>query len=1403
MYNPIATYRIQLHHKFKFDDLERCIPYLRSLGISTLYASPIFESTPGSLHGYDSINPHKINPEISTLEQFQKLSLQFEKKRIGWLQDIVPNHMAFHPGNLWLTDLLEKGAKSQYASFFDNSLNNEFFREKMIVPFLGASLEEAIHKGDLKITTKNKKFVLSYFDAHFPLQIKSYLKILSHLDQVPEPIKELIIQHVAHKDDSESRADIKFLKNFNFLLDQENTGAYVEKCVDEINNHHPALKEIAEDQMYRLCSWKEADHGMNYRRFFTVNGLICLNIQNEEVFNEYHKVIQHLIEKDIIKGLRVDHIDGLYNPSQYLKKLRKTIGKEPYIVVEKILESGEALPENWPIQGSTGYDFLSLINNLFTNKDHEKEFTDFYTSLTEDSTPVIQQLHDKKSYILYKHMGGELENLYQFLLHSDLIESNENENTNHAHLKSAIAEFLLYCPVYRYYGNDMPLEEVEEKAVRFIFDTIKKNRSELAESTQLLENVLLVRPKHKDEAYRDRALQFYQRCMQFTGPLMAKGMEDTLMYTYNRFIGHNEVGDSPEAFGITIQKFHELMQLRQQKWPLSMNASSTHDTKRGEDVRARLNVLSDLPEEWFAKVRQWQDMNADLKRNGVPTPNDEYFIYQNLVGAMPFAGQPQDNIQARFPAYLTKALREAKTNSNYNEPNETYEDGTVNFAKKLLDPSNPFLKSLLSFQERIGTFAVVNSLSQLVLKFSCPGIPDVYQGTELWDLSLVDPDNRREVDYNLRNQYLQELLSWDGSAIDLLSNLWKNRYSAKIKLWLTHLLFTERRNHPEIFLRGKYIPLEVEGSYKEFIFAFARNYQSSWRIIIVPLQIAKLIKDPAKDLPEFDWMDTRILIPEKAPQNWTNTFTKETGIHNGTIQINQLFTTIPLAHLKLQSPSQRGSGILMHVTSLPSSFGIGDLGHEAKRFARFLADTGQSYWQLLPLNPTESDQSHSPYSSVSGLAGNTLLISPDLLVEDGLIEASELKPYMLPTTDHVLFDEAEKSKNAIFERAWQNFKMGEFKELKAAFKAFCKKEESWLNYFAIYIVIKGLNADKPWHQWNNTSLRDACPEALQQITIDQAHGIEKTKWLQFIFFRQWKKLRSYCNARDIQLIGDMPFYVSYDSVDVWANKELFALDADGKMTGIAGVPPDDFSEDGQYWGMPLFNWKKIKEQKYTWWIERFKKNMELFDTVRLDHFRAFNDYWYIPATAKTAKEGHWEPGPGADLFHAAHKALGTLSFIAEDLGEVNEGVYALRDQFNFPGMKVLQFAFTEEVPWADFAPHNYKENFIVYTGTHDNNTSHGWARMEGRESLKILEAYTGRMLKEEEVAEVLIRLALASVAKTAIIPAQDLLNLNETSRMNTPATTQKNWAWRLLPEQLTHEIENRLKELTVLYNRNK
>jgi malto-oligosyltrehalose synthase/4-alpha-glucanotransferase len=1347
MYNPVSTYRVQFHKGFNFKNFKAIIPYLAKLGIKTIYASPIFKATPGSMHGYDVTDPLSVNPEIGTLNELMAISKQLQKLGIGWLQDIVPNHMAFHPENKWLMDVLKFGQESSYAPYFDILWDVTGQNGRLMVPFLGKSLDETLEGGELSIIYNNG-LCFNYMGQQYPLNIEAY-KLLN-------------------------------LKAGVIVDDEE---------LKRINSNSVLLKKVSAIQYYRLCSWEETNHHINYRRFFTVNGLICLNIQDEEVFDGYHQFIGKLISEGIFQGLRVDHIDGFHDPEVYLKRLRTLAGEDTYIITEKILEAGEAFPSNWPVQGNTGYDMLSAINNLFSNKRSKKKLSAFYKALHTGNATIEKRIFEKKRLILKKYMPGELDNLFQLFINIRLTPAQRKI----PFVREAIAELMIRFPTYRYYINSIPLPKNEAKNIHGMLDHIKLEKPGFSDAVNVIRAVLLDESLDGQTKKNERVLKFLQRLMQFTGPLMAKGVEDTLMYTYNRFIDHNEVGDSPDSFGISSKHFHEAMKGRLNEWPLSMIATSTHDTKRGEDVHARLNVLSDAADNWVENVLEWQNMNRALKTSNLPDDNDEYFIYQTIIGTLPMPGQDENEYNNRLGEYLVKALREGKVNSNWAQPNETYENAAKTFAMTAAERvrSSSFFKEVVDY-------GIINSLAQVLIKYTIPGVPDLYQGCEFWDLSFVDPDNRRPVDHRQHKILLEKIdpknISW--------SELWEHRYNGCIKQQLTRLLLHQRKEKPDLYSMGEYIHLKVHGRYKKNVFAFARHFGKEWVVVLIPLHLASSAGINFQQ-EQIDWEDTKVNLPDNSPHYWKNIIDGSEGYAEKQINISTAFKLLPFAVLNLTDKNKkRGAGILMHITSLPSAYGVGDLGPAAYQFADFLFESGQKYWQLLPLNPVEKNADFSPYSSTSAMAGNTMLISPNLLVKNGWLDDNDLSSYRLKPSVTAQLEQAEVNKNILFDVAFGNFLKSNDSIRSEQFSAFKLKEDHWLSDFAVYQLLKEMSQGKPWYQWAE-HFKHRNINAINKIAKKHKSSLEKIKWLQWVFTLQWNDLKTYCDRKGITFIGDMPFYMSYDSVEVWVNPQLFKLDDKRDMAGIAGVPPDYFSKQGQLWGMPVYNWPEHNSQSYNWWIARIKKNLEYFKIIRLDHFRAFSQHWEVPAGNDTAINGDWKTGPGRKFFEAVQKSIGNLPFVAEDLGEINDEVYKLRDEFNLPGMRVLQFAFYEGMAVSPHITHNFEPNTVAYTGTHDNNTTLGWFNKEiDNQTNKRLSRYMGKKVKENNVNLEMIRLNYSSVANIVIIPLQDIINLDEHARMNTPSSKSGNWRWSLESfKELFKANKIPLKKLTLKYNR--
>lgn len=1401
MYTPSSTYRIQFNKNYTFKNLLDHISYLSNLGVGAIYASPIFAAVPESNHGYDVTDSMVYNPEIGTSDEFKKISDILKSKKIGWIQDIVPNHMAFHPNNPWLMDVMEKGKLSAYAYHFDIDWEHPDFKGKIMVPVLGKNLNQAIADKEIKLCWKSGGFYIEYYDFRLPVSGESFHELLEEFKEMEGSF--FVGQGSANTD---YRADPAF-KGFGWsnnrqrlqaIYDTENSfETLIENICDQINSDNSQLEELLKKQHYTLAHWQDVENHLNYRRFFTINGLICLKMENRQVFEDYHRLIEENIYNRKFQGLRIDHTDGLKNPNMYFERLRAKMGEETFIVVEKILEHHEELEKDWPIQGSSGYDFLALINNIFTNHSNYPALLNLYNDLTHTSLEPDEVIYQNKKMILTQSFRGDWDNICRLIDHAQF--DIYNEDITPASIREAVGEFLINCPVYKLYSNKLPLSPEDEKTVHEIISKSIYKTPHLTSSLKALQNILLGNISKQPEK-KAAALEIFLKCMQYTGPLMAKGVEDTTMYTWNAFIAHNEVGDAVNADGILVEDFHKRMIDRRNHYRMSINATATHDTKRGEDSRARLNVISDLASEWESLVKLGLKVNTDFRvligENMAPDVNEEYFIYQTLLGALPVNPGIDEKLLTRLDNYFQKALREAKIHSSWNNPNEEYEKAVCSFARNILTSEHPFRSEFLYFFKKLNRWGIVNSLSQVVLKCTCPGIPDFYQGTELWDFSLVDPDNRGSVNYPQRTTLLNELkASEQESKKDFFKSLYEKKDDGRLKLWISHKLMLERASSPQLFIDADYLPLDVEGDYRENLLAYARCTKSTWYIAVIPLHLAALPR--SKKYNTADWGNSSIVIPENAPKQWINVWDEKKVNVGSKVKVSEILEYDCPIVLKGVSPlTGRGSGTLMHITSLPGKYGTGDLGEEAYKFVDFLKETGQSYWQILPFNPTSGY--YSPYSSYSAFAGNTLLIDPDFLRRKNLLE---YLPETINDSSSADFEKALEIREEIIELAFNHYIAEDSPLLQKRYETFCRNESYWLDDFALYCILKNQFDGKPWNEWpDEYKTRDA--ESISKYKEKFAAEIARIKFGQFLFSWQFGNLKTYANSRGVKIIGDMPIYVSYDSSDVWANPHLFLLDKKMNMTSVAGVPPDYFSETGQLWNMPIYNWELMRNDGYRWWIARIRKNLDYCDMLRFDHFRGFASYWEVPAGETTAINGRWITGPDSHFFDKLKTEFPGMPFIAEDLGDIDEKVYKLRDNFSLPGMRVLQFAFGDNMPLSVHIPHLHTKNSIVYTGTHDNNTLKGWYNKELSKQLKKqIRNYFNKKVDSSNISEEFTRAAYSSVADIVVIPMQDLLNLDETARFNTPSVAGGNWEWKLKPGDIKAHHKEFIKNLNYLYAR--
>lgn len=910
IFTPVATYRIQFHKDFTFQDLLPKILYLAQLGIDTIYASPIFTSRPGSTHGYDVTDPHQLDPEIGTLADFEALQAELKKFGMRWLQDIVPNHMAFHESNRWLRKVFEKGPGSKYYNFFDINWNhpNPQYTGKVMAPFLGAPLDEVLAEGAISITLAATGFNVKFYENQYPLSMRSWPYLLTLLlentENKPAALQQIIqdfkpyakpaVDVAKHKNWGKRKRKFQAALNADPELVE-----VIQNGIKKLNESPEKLRELLELQYYRLEHWKVTDQVINYRRFFTINELLCLKMESEEVFTAYHKTVLDFVKKGYFQGLRIDHIDGLLDPVTYLQRLRQAAGPDCYLTVEKIMDLGEELPQNWPVQGTTGYHFLATVNQLFTRHSAAEKFDAIYTRHIGSKPDYAGLVFEKKLFMLEHHMQGELDNLFQLLADLELLPAAAD--FPESRLKEALKILLACFPVYRLYANNYPIIQQDSRVLQFAFDEAEKNARYLKKEFDFFCDLFQGLNENLPGKPQDR-LYFLMRTQQFTGPLAAKGVEDTTFYNYNRLISHNEVGDNPEAFGFRIEHFHKLLTERQQMWPLAQNATATHDTKRGEDARLRLNVLTEMPEAWENLLDTWARENQpcflELEGEQVPSANRVFFLYQALLAAYPMQPGPEADFLERVKEAMTKAMREAKHYSNWNEPNEKYEAGVHEFTESIFSENSGFRKTFLPFVNQLGFYGMLYSLGQVLLKITAPGIPDIYQGCELWDLSMVDPDNRRPVDYALRQNLLDELSQGtQNNKTALLKNLLENWRDGRIKLYTTWQALQARRQFPELFAAGQYLPLAASFQEQAQVLAFARETANQWALIFIPLNVVSLTEPENFPLGMAAWQNATVTLPENCPKKWKEVFTGETRALSGTVALAEIFTAFPVAFL--------------------------------------------------------------------------------------------------------------------------------------------------------------------------------------------------------------------------------------------------------------------------------------------------------------------------------------------------------------------------------------------------------------------------------------------------------------------------------------------------------------------------
>ena len=948
---PRSTYRLQFNRDFTFAQATEIVPYLAALGISHCYASPYLRARPGSTHGYDIIDHHHLNPEIGTPEEYDRFVALLHEHRMGQILDIVPNHMGIMGSdNAWWLDVLENGESSNYADFFDidwEPLKDEL-QHKVLIPVLADQYGTVLERGDLKLAFDPEKgeFSVWYFQHKFPINPREYPRILvlageqmaSKLPPDNESLLELqsliaAFSHLPSRNEtgSEKRAERVrdkeiHKRRLSALCDRSHEAARnIIRAVDAINGMLPdtstfdLLHELIKAQAFRLAHWRVAADDINYRRFFDVNELAALRQEHSEVFASTHEFVLHLVAEGKVDGVRIDHPDGLHDPREYFERLQsgaKATERERensrlgYVVAEKILNGDEQLPHDWRIQGTTGYEFSALVNSLFVNSQAESAMTRTYAQFTGEDRNFRRLAYECRKLVMDRYLNSELNVLANHLSRIALSDRHTCDFTVKS-LRDALTEIVACFRVYRTYVSEREVSERDCKYIEEAVDCAREGGGAADRSVfEFIRDVLLIRRADGRPPYYQRSvIRFAMRFQQYTSAVMAKGLEDTAFYRYNRLVSLNDVGGDPLRFGTTPDEFHAANLRRAELWPYSMLAGSTHDSKRSEDVRARINVLSEMPEEWSTQVLHWWKMNRRYKRTAeTPSPNDEYLFYQTIVGCWPvghYSGPLTDGFVQRMCEYMTKALREAKQHTSWANQNDPYEKGTVEFVQNVL-ASKEFREEFGQFQRIVEHFGMLNSLGQMLLKLCAPGVPDTYQGNEVWEFSLVDPDNRRVVDYQSRKHMLCAIRRSAKSDLRKLTReLTDHMHDGRIKMYVLWQALNARNRFANSFQEGGYLPLEVFGEHAHNLVAFGRVHANSTIVVAVPRLCARLLQNRL-ELPLGDpvWRNTAVAVPLQG--TWHNLLTGESiSTHNtdgaATIQASELFRQFPVALLSNQT----------------------------------------------------------------------------------------------------------------------------------------------------------------------------------------------------------------------------------------------------------------------------------------------------------------------------------------------------------------------------------------------------------------------------------------------------------------------------------------------------------------------
>ena len=935
---PGSFYRLQLSGTFTFKQAAEVVPYLSRLGISHCYTSPFLAARPGSPHGYDIIDHSALNPEIGTREEYEEFVAALDRHNMAHIVDMVPNHMGVGSDNTWWMDVLENGQASLYADYFDINWDPQQpeLKGRVLLPILGDHYGSVLEGGQLRLDFKKEKgaFSIRYFEHRFPVGPGTYPVILGHdLQRLGALLGDqhhgfLELQNLissfgnlpSRRDTqpeqvSMRRGNKEVLKRLLARLCSEvpEIETFIQENSIVFNGEtgrpesFDLLHELLTMQAYRLAFWRVASEEINYRRFFDINDLAGIRVEIHRVFEETHQLVLDLIATGRVDGLRIDHPDGLYNPSLYYRRLQQAVSDEPaagkkrtfplYVVVEKILADFEHVPPEWHVFGTTGYDFNVLVNGIFIDQAAEKDLSRIYHSFIGRTIDFDELLYQCKKLIIKKSMAGELNVLAGELSRLAKMNRYTQDYTLNS-LREALIEIVAHFPVYRTYISFDTMSRHDRNYIDWaIARACAARQAEDITVYDFLRAVLLpdIGPA-KDETQRNAARDFVMKFQQYTGPIMAKGLEDTSCYIYNRLLSLNEVGGNPRTFGTSISSFHNKNRERGRYSPHGMLNTSTHDSKRSEDVRARINVLSEMAGEWQSSLKLWSACNSQYrtKTDGgyAPSRNDEYALYQNLIGIWPHP-PPEDKegrtlLTERIESYMLKAIREAKVHTSWINQDAAYEAAMVHFVRGILAEKSRFLQEFSAFQQKISRFGMFNSLSQLILKLTSPGIPDTYQGSELWHLHLVDPDNRGPVDFHQRERMLSQLQEFAAVPCEELAGragqLLTSMEDGRVKLFTLWKTLNFRREHSDLFERGSYIPLTVEGKKEKHICTFMRRLGRIRLIVAVPRLPVQLLGEDHARLPlglEV-WGDTAILVPDnQAAQAYANILTGETVFTGG------------------------------------------------------------------------------------------------------------------------------------------------------------------------------------------------------------------------------------------------------------------------------------------------------------------------------------------------------------------------------------------------------------------------------------------------------------------------------------------------------------------------------------------